>query len=95
MGALDRLSQLGSQISGGASAGGKAKLLEKNPDDIVVTAALRTAICRGGKGSFKDTFAADLMAGAFKGIIERSKIDPALVEDIAVGTVLAPGGGAT
>ena len=32
--ALDRLSQIGSQISGGASAGGKAKLLEKNPDDV-------------------------------------------------------------
>ncbi|KAK4665820.1 3-ketoacyl-CoA thiolase with broad chain length specificity [Podospora pseudopauciseta] len=96
MGALDRLSQLGNQISGGASAGGKAKLLEKNPDDqIVVTAALRTAITRGGKGSFKDTAAADLMAGALKSIIERSKINPALVEDIVVGTVLAPGGGAT
>jgi acetyl-CoA acyltransferase 1 len=95
MGALDRLSQLGNQISGGTAAGGKAKLLEKNPDDIVVTAALRTAITKGGKGGFKDTFAADLMAGALKGIIERSKINPALVEDIVVGTVLAPGGGAT
>jgi acetyl-CoA acyltransferase 1 len=62
---------------------------------IVVTAALRTAICKGGKGSFKDTFASDLMAGALKGIIDRSKINPALVEDIVVGTVLAPGGGAT
>jgi acetyl-CoA acyltransferase 1 len=35
------------------------------------------------------------MAGAFKALIERSGIDPSLVEDIAVGTVLAPGGGAT
>jgi acetyl-CoA acyltransferase 1 len=35
------------------------------------------------------------MAGALKGIIERSKIDPSLVEDICVGEVLAPGGGAT
>ncbi|KAK4133622.1 thiolase [Trichocladium antarcticum] len=95
MGALDRLSQLGNQISGGTAAGGRAKLLEKNPDDIVVTAALRTAITKGGKGGFKDTFAADLMAGALKGIIERSGINPALVEDIVVGTVLAPGGGAT
>ncbi|KAK4453910.1 hypothetical protein QBC34DRAFT_445984 [Podospora aff. communis PSN243] len=89
-----KLSALGNQLSGGA-AGGKAKILEKNADDIVVTAALRTAICRGGKGSFKDTAAADLMAGALAGIIERSGINPALVEDICVGTVLAPGGGAT
>jgi acetyl-CoA acyltransferase 1 len=33
--------------------------------------------------------------GAFKALIERSKIDPSKVNDIAVGTVLAPGGGAT
>ncbi|KAK0707424.1 3-ketoacyl-CoA thiolase peroxisomal a precursor [Lasiosphaeris hirsuta] len=96
MGALDRLSALGSQLSGGAGiAGGKAKILEKNADDIVVTACLRTAITRGGKGQFKDTPAADLMAGALKAIIDRSGINPGLVEDICVGTVLAPGGGAT
>lgn len=39
--------------------------------------------------------ASDLVAGALKGIIDRSRIDPALVEDVCVGTVLAPGGGAT
>jgi acetyl-CoA acyltransferase 1 len=37
----------------------------------------------------------DLILGAFKGLIKQSGIDPSLVEDIAVGTVLAPGGGAT
>lgn len=35
------------------------------------------------------------MVGVLKAIIDRSKINPELVEDIAVGTVLAPGGGAT
>ncbi|CAK7197561.1 3-ketoacyl-CoA thiolase with broad chain length specificity [Sporothrix eucalyptigena] len=94
MGALDRLSSISNQLSGG-SAGGKAKLLEKNPDDVVVTAALRTPFTKGGKGGFKDTQASDLMAGALKSLLERSRIDPALVEDVAVGTVLAPGGGAT
>jgi len=74
---------------------GKAALLQKNPDDVVVTCALRTALTKGGRGGFKDTAAADLLAGIFKGVIEKSKIDPSLVEDIAVGNVLAPGGGAT
>jgi acetyl-CoA acyltransferase 1 len=60
-----------------------------------VTAALRTPFTKGGKGGFKDTQGADLLVGAFKALIERSKIDPKLVEDIAVGCVLAPGGGAT
>ncbi|KAI1343088.1 thiolase [Xylariaceae sp. FL0016] len=93
MGALDRLQQISGQLTGAKSA--KEKLLQKSPDDIVVTACLRTAFTKGGKGGFKDTQAADLMAGALKGIIERSKIDPSLVEDVCVGEVLAPGGGAT
>ncbi|KAI0104385.1 peroxisomal 3-keto-acyl-CoA thiolase [Daldinia grandis] len=93
MGALERLTQISGQISGSKSA--REKLLEKNPDDIVVTACLRTAFTKGGKGGFKDTPAADLMAGALKGLLERSKIDPSLVEDVCVGEVLAPGGGAT
>jgi len=77
------------------SCTGKSDLYAKNADDIVITCALRTAITKGGKGGFKDTAAADLLVGAFKALIERSKIDPKLVEDIHVGTVLAPGGGAT
>ncbi|KAI1327423.1 thiolase [Xylariaceae sp. FL0255] len=93
MGALERLTQLSGQISGSKSA--RDRILQKNADDIVVTACLRTAFTKGGKGGFKDTAAADLMAGALKGIIERSKIDPSLVEDVCVGEVLAPGGGAT
>lgn len=62
---------------------------------VVITAACRSAFTRGGKGAFKDTQAADLMASILKATIERSKINPDLVEDICVGTVLAPGGGAT
>ncbi|KAK2877236.1 hypothetical protein FQN49_001311 [Arthroderma sp. PD_2] len=88
-----RLAQVAKQIS--PSKGGSAAILEKHPDDIVVTCALRTAITKGGKGAFKDTAAADLLVGAFKALIERSKIDPSVVEDIAVGSVLPPGGGAT
>ncbi|KAF1845469.1 3-ketoacyl-CoA thiolase-like protein [Cucurbitaria berberidis CBS 394.84] len=92
----ERLSQVEGHLSGGGpSKKGKSSVLEKHADDIVVTCALRTPFTKGGKGGFKDTQASDLLHGAFKALIERSGIDPALVEDIAVGTVLAPGGGAT
>lgn len=84
-----------SQVANHMHASGHPGLIEKHPDDIVVTTALRTAITKGGKGGFKDTAAADLLTGAFKSLIERSGIDPSLVEDISVGCVLAPGGGAT
>lgn len=91
--AAQRLSQVASHIT--SFGGGVSALTAKHPDDIVVTCALRTAITKGGRGGFKDTAAADLLAGIFKAVIEKSKIDPALVEDIAVGSVLPPGGGAT
>lgn len=92
---MDRITQIGGQISGNPTAGGRDKILEKRPDDIVVTACCRSAFTKGGKGGFKDTHASDLMAGILKAIIDRSKINPALVEDVCVGTVLAAGGGAT
>lgn len=98
--AQERLAQIGSHLGGSPDSGssskkGKSSLLEKHADDVVITCALRTPFTKGGKGGFKDTQSADLLHGAFKTLIERSGIDPKLVEDIAVGTVLAPGGGAT
>ena len=74
---------------------GRERLFSKSPTDVVITCALRTPLTKGGKGGFKDTAAADLLAHTFKSLISRSQIDPALVEDIAVGSVLPPGGGAT
>ncbi|KAA8895160.1 3-ketoacyl-CoA thiolase peroxisomal A precursor [Sphaerosporella brunnea] len=91
-GAVSRLSNLTSQLSGSSP---RERILQKNPDDIVVTCALRSAMTKGGKGGFKDTHAADILAGVFQGIIKKSGIDPKLVDDISVGNVLAPGGGAT
>lgn len=60
-----------------------------------MTCALRTALTKGGKGGFKDTAGADLLAGVFKAVLNKSGVDPSAVQDIAVGSVLAPGGGAT
>lgn len=60
-----------------------------------MTCALRTALTKGGKGSFKDTAASDMLAGVFKAVVDKSGIDPKTVEDVAVGSVLPPGGGAT
>jgi acetyl-CoA acyltransferase 1 len=93
----ERLTQVSNHLGGGQAQGkkGKDSLLAKHPDDIVVTCALRTPFTKGGKGGFKDTQSSDLLIGALKALLDRSKIDPALVEDIAVGTVLAPGAGAT
>ena len=60
------------QVAHHMNASGRPGVIEKHPDDIVVTAALRTAITKGGKGGFKDTAGADLLVGAFKSLLERS-----------------------
>lgn len=71
------------------------KIGVKSPEDIVIVSALRSAITRARKGGFKDSFSEEILAGVFKGILEQTKIDPTLVNDICVGGVLPPSGGAT
>lgn len=89
--AKDRLTGLISHLT----PQGKGALTAQNPDDVVICAAVRTPITRAKKGGFKDTCPEDLLVAVFKGVVERSGIDKNLVEEIQVGNVLPPGGGAT
>ncbi|GJN87723.1 hypothetical protein Rhopal_000678-T1 [Rhodotorula paludigena] len=91
--AKDRLSGLVSHL--GAPARGKQALLAKNPDDVVVVAAVRTPITRAKKGGLKDACPEDMLKAVFEGVVERSGIRKDLVEEIQVGNVLPAGGGAT
>lgn len=67
----------------------------RSGDDVVIVAALRTPITKAKNGGFKDTLPEELLAAVLKAILEKTKIDPGLVQDIQVGNVLPPGGGAT
>ncbi|KAI8886353.1 thiolase, partial [Backusella circina FSU 941] len=71
------------------------KIGVKSPEDVVIVSALRSAITRARKGGFKDTLPEEILAGVFKAILDQTKINPAIVNDICVGGVLPPGGGAT
>lgn len=87
--AQQRLSQFQSHLASSEVdiPRGRESVLSKSPNDIVITCALRTPFTKGGKGGLKDTPAADLLVHAFKSLLARSKVDPSLVEDIAVGSV--------
>ncbi|KAG0199105.1 3-ketoacyl-CoA thiolase with broad chain length specificity [Mortierella sp. GBA30] len=78
-----------------ASSSIQAKVGVKSPDDVVIIDAVRTPMTRGKKGGFKDTVPEDLLAAVLIAIKERTKIDPAIVDDICVGNVLQAAGGAT
>ncbi|KAI8337475.1 Thiolase, N-terminal domain-containing protein [Chlamydoabsidia padenii] len=88
-----RLQQVSGHLT--ASTTSSNKIGVKSPEDVVIVSALRSAITRARKGGFKDSLPEEMLSGVFKGLLEQTKIDPALVNDITVGTVLAQGGGAT
>lgn len=59
----------------------------KNPDDVVITVAVRTPLTKARKGGFKDTSLEYLTYSLLKEVKDRSKMDPALVEDVCFGNV--------
>jgi acetyl-CoA acyltransferase len=56
-----------------------------------ILAAYRTAGCKAKKGKFRDMRPDDLAAAAIKGLLERTAIDPMLVEDIIIGCAFPEG----
>ncbi|CAK4267652.1 hypothetical protein LEN26_007894 [Aphanomyces euteiches] len=62
--------------------------------EIVVVAATRTPIAKAKRGAFKDTTPDVLLRHVFQGVLQQTKIDPALIGDVVVGNVLQPGSAA-
>ncbi|KAE8351041.1 Thiolase, N-terminal domain-containing protein [Aspergillus coremiiformis] len=86
-----RLSAITNQLSSSSTTSAKQRLLAKNPDDVVITLAIRTPLTKARKGGLKDTPLDELLISLLTSVRERSKLDPNLVEDICVGNVLASG----
>ncbi len=59
--------------------------------DAVIVSTARTGIAKAGRGSLNATKSPTLAAHALKHAIQRAGIDPAEVEDVLLGTVLAAG----
>ncbi|BCR96398.1 putative peroxisomal 3-ketoacyl-coA thiolase (Kat1) [Aspergillus luchuensis] len=89
--AQQRLTSIANQLSGPCAASGKQRVLSKNPDDIVITLAVRTPLTKARKGGLKDTKLDDLLISLLTSVREKSNLDPNLVEDVCVGNVLCPG----
>ncbi|KAI9450948.1 acetyl-CoA acetyl transferase [Russula earlei] len=74
---------------------GKAAILAKHDNDVVIVAAVRSAMTKGKRGGFKDTRPEEILSGILRAVYTKVHLDPALIEDISVGNVLPPGGGAS
>lgn len=66
----------------------------KRDSDVVIVSSLRTAQTKAKRGLLKDTKPEQLLSEILKGVLEKSKLDPKLVEEVVVGNVLLPGSGA-
>ena len=56
-----------------------------------ILASYRTPGCRAKKGKFKDMRPDDLAAAALAGLLERTGIDPATIEDVILGCAFPEG----
>lgn len=53
-----------------------------------MVSALRTAIGKARRGYFKDTNVEDLLAPVLRAVVQQSRIDPSMIGDVVVGSVL-------
>merc|ERR1712226_574928 len=63
----------------------------QGPDDVVIVSALRTAIGKAGKGSFKDTTLDVLLGTVLKATVENTKVPFNAIGDVVVGNVQTGG----
>jgi acetyl-CoA C-acetyltransferase len=66
--------------------------METEMDDVVIVAALRTAVGKFG-GSLSKVPAADLGASVIKALLEQTGVDPATISEVILGQVLTAGVG--
>lgn len=72
---------------------GLNQILQKLPTDIVIASALRTPVTKAVKGGLSKMYPEELLSSVLKSTLQKTKIDPAEVEDVLVGAVLQALGG--
>ncbi|KAG9314393.1 3-ketoacyl-CoA thiolase [Chiua virens] len=61
---------------------GLSAVLEKHPNDVVITFAKRTAMGKHRKGQFKDSPVDEIMQALYKATLKETGLDPRKIEDI-------------
>ncbi|KIY92728.1 acetyl-CoA acyltransferase 1 [Monoraphidium neglectum] len=59
-------------------------------DDVVIVSALRTPLTKARRGGLRDTDAVDLLATVYRATLDRTRVEPAALGDVVVGSVLGP-----
>ncbi|KAF1830694.1 3-ketoacyl-CoA thiolase B [Decorospora gaudefroyi] len=73
---------------------GLRKIIQRRPHDVVFLSALRTPVTRAKKGGLRDAYEHELLGAVLRATIAKfPNLDPAKIDDICIGTVLAELGG--
>ncbi|KAM3417963.1 hypothetical protein BST61_g6175 [Cercospora zeina] len=80
-----RLQNIASHVR--PAVNGLDSLKEQHPEDVVITLAIRTPLCKSKRGGLKDTLLDDLVFKTLEQVIIQSKLDPSQVNDICLGNV--------
>lgn len=91
---MERISALSKQVTSSQSGTVISPLGRNGADDVVICAAYRTPLTKATKGGLRDTAPEVLLSVVLKGLIQKTKADPKLIEDMMVGNCLQPGAGA-
>lgn len=74
---------------------GLRSIRSKSPQDIVILSSLRTPLTRAKNGGLKDAYPEELLFHVLRATLAANpSLDPSLIKDVAVGSVLQELGGA-
>lgn len=77
-----------------ATSKGLKEILTKKPTDVVILSSLRTPVTRSFKGGFRDAYDHELLSHVLRATLAANpNLDPKVIDDVAVGVVLAELGG--
>lgn len=77
-----------------ATAKGLKEILTKKPTDVVILSSLRTPVTRSFKGGFREAYDHELLSHVLRATLAANpNLDPKVIDDVAVGVVLAELGG--
>ncbi|WPH01813.1 Hypothetical protein R9X50_00466700 [Acrodontium crateriforme] len=66
---------------------GLDNIVQPKRDDVVIALAIRTPLCKSGRGGFKDTLLDGMVFKMLEKVISHNQLDPMMVDDICLGNV--------
>ncbi|KAF4740589.1 3-ketoacyl-CoA thiolase, peroxisomal, partial [Perkinsus olseni] len=85
---MNRVDAVSSHVCGGPS---NVYRDEKKSDDVVICAALRTAMCKARAAVEHTLVAIGVVCPLLRAAIERTGVDPQTIGDVQISSILQPG----